>query len=127
MEKSEYKVVMDGLREQWKELWTTRFDDKVRAEGIARKDYPELFVERGTVIIATRKFKPLNFHEILQQHLPSGVADVVNPSSSSGGYRKFIKEVISRLKREGKSWLSLPTTKLLKNPPKKKRRWAWLY
>jgi hypothetical protein len=35
-------------------LWKERFDDKVRAEGVANRDYSSLFVEKGTVIFATR-------------------------------------------------------------------------
>jgi len=54
-----------------------------------------LFVERGTVIFATRKFKMLSFREILQLH---GVIDVdraVGPHPSVGGWGKFIRTVIA--------------------------------
>jgi len=35
---SDEKVV-EGLRSEWKRLWTERVDDKVRAEGIASSDF----------------------------------------------------------------------------------------
>jgi hypothetical protein len=38
-----------------------RFDDKTKAEGVSVANYSSLKVERGTVIHATRDFKPLNF------------------------------------------------------------------
>jgi hypothetical protein len=57
----EEKQILDEFKTQWKMLWRNRIDDKVRAEGIADKDYYMLFVDQGTVIMATRKFKPLDF------------------------------------------------------------------
>ena len=62
------KEVVEELKVQWKRLWLERVDDKVRAEGIAVQDYSSLFVDKGTVIHATRDFKALNFKEILEQH-----------------------------------------------------------
>lgn len=87
---------MEDLRWQWKSLWRTRIDDKVKAEGIASQDYSKLFVEKGTVIIATRDYKPLSFHEILETHLPSHMVEIVTPSPSLGGVRKFIRQVIQK-------------------------------
>jgi hypothetical protein len=84
------------VKEQWKILWRERIDDKLRAEGIADKDYGMLFVERGTVIFATRKFKMLSLREILQLH---GIIDVdraVGPSPSVGGWGRFIRTFIAR-------------------------------
>ena len=89
---SKWKQCVEDLRGQWRMLWRTRIDDKLRAEGVARHEYPDLFVDRGTVIVATKDYKPLSFHEILRRHLPFNVADAVNPSPFIGGYRKFVKE-----------------------------------
>jgi len=89
------KELVEELKKEWRSLWRERIDDKVRAEGIADKDYGMLFVERGTVIFATRKFKMLSFREILQLH---GVIDVdraVGPHPSVGGWGKFIRTVIA--------------------------------
>jgi hypothetical protein len=62
------KEVVEELKVQWKTLWQERFDDKLRAEDAATDDYSRLFVDKGTVIHATRDFKALNFKEILEQH-----------------------------------------------------------
>ena len=124
----ESKILVEGLREQWRILWRTRIDDKVRAEGIARHEYPKLFVERGTVIIATRDYKPLSFHEILEQHLPSNMADAVNPSPSIGGCGKFVREVINRQRRETRrKRLPSPKPKRSEDPQRKKGGRGWLH
>ena len=65
MEVTAQQEIINELKAQYKTLWWERIDDKVRAEGIANRDYSMLFVEKGTVIFATRDFKPLNFKEIL--------------------------------------------------------------
>src|SRR5208337_4666412 len=64
---------VEELRVEWKRLWRERLDDRVKAEGIANEDYPSLFVEKGTVILATRSFKLLTFKGVLEEH---GVTDV---------------------------------------------------
>jgi len=120
----EKKEIVEELREQWKMMWRERIDDKVRAEGISDKDYSQLFVERGTIIVATRKFKPLDFFEILQQYRDSIGGEVVPPSPSVGGWGKFIRNSLNKqhsrkrrnapepvgkerqqLKKRGKGWL----------------------
>jgi hypothetical protein len=123
------KEFVEELKKEWKTLWRERIDDKVRAEAIANRDYNALFVEKGTVIFATRKFKLLSLREILQMH---GVLDVdrfVPPNPSIGGWRKFIRTVIAnqqlskrskraqryvegerekqQLKKGGRGWLHL--------------------
>ena len=90
------KEFVDELRAQWKLLWRDRIDDKIRAEGMANQDYSKLFVERGTVIIATRDYKPPDFIEILQQHLSSDAEKLVPPNPSVGGWGKFIRSVINK-------------------------------
>jgi hypothetical protein len=83
------------LRKQWKVLWRCRIDDKLRAEGIAREDYPMLFVDRGTVIIATKKYKSLDFAEILNLHQQiTNVGATFQTLPSFPGWGKFIRTVI---------------------------------
>jgi hypothetical protein len=87
---------VEELRAEWKRLWRERLDDRVRAEGIAKQDYCPLFVEKGTVIFATRDFKLLSFREILEEH---GIGDAyrfVSPAPTVGGWAKFIRSSISR-------------------------------
>jgi hypothetical protein len=89
---------VEELRSEWKSLWNERIDDHVRAEGIAKRDYSGLFVERGTVIFATRKFKLLNLREILELQ---GVIDpnhFVPVDPRVGGWRKFIRKSITAQK-----------------------------
>lgn len=98
METSGLKEFVDELRVQWKLLWRDRIDDKIRAEGIANQDYSELFVERGTVIIATRDYKPPEFVEILRQHGLSDAGGLVPPNPAIGGWGKFMRSVLSKRK-----------------------------
>ena len=85
------KNVVEELKAEWKRLWRERFDDRVRAEGIANEDYSQVFVERGTVILATRNFKLMNFRDVLERH---GIIDVhkyVSPDPRVGGWGKFVR------------------------------------
>jgi len=95
VETTEKKQFIDEFKSQWKNLWRSRIDDKVRAEGIADKDYSLLFVDRGTVIIATRKFKLLDFYELLQQNkLLAGGEIIIPPNPSVDGWGKFIRTAL---------------------------------
>lgn len=128
METSALKEFVDGLRDEWRTLWRTRIDDRIRAEGAANRDYPLLFTERGTIIIATRDYKPPSFHEILQVHLPSGEAEMMNPSPTTGGIRRFIREVLraqgSPARRRGPP---PPRTDRSKGQQRKKGGRGWLH
>jgi len=93
-----HKETVEELKLQWRKLWWDRIDDKLRAEGIANTDYSMLFVEKGTVIFATRNFKMLSFREILQLHGIIDVDRLVPPSPSVGGWGKFIRTVIANQK-----------------------------
>lgn len=88
------KNVVEELKTEWKRLWRERFDDHVRAEGIAREDYVQVFVERGTVILATRNFKLMNFREVLEQHGITDVHRYVPPDPRVGGWGKFVRSTI---------------------------------
>jgi hypothetical protein len=89
------KEMVEELKIQWKKLWQERVDDKVRAEGIAIEDYSKLFVEKGTIIHATRDFKALNFKEILEQNQIANADKFIPPSPQVGGWTKFIKTNIT--------------------------------
>jgi len=89
------KEMIEELKVQWKKLWQERVDDKIRAEGIAIADYCDLFVERGTIIHATKDYKALNFKEILEQHQIANVDRFIPPNPQIGGWTKFIKTSIA--------------------------------
>ncbi len=88
------KEMVEEIKGQWRRLWQDRVDDKVRAEGVASGDYSRLFVEKGTVIHATRRFKALSFKEILDQNQVENSERFVPPSPLVGGWSKFIKTSI---------------------------------
>jgi hypothetical protein len=94
---------VEELKVEWKRLWKERLDDKVRAEGIANEDYSSLFVEKGTVIFATRNFKFLSFKGILEEHGINEVYRFVSPSPGVGGWGKFIKGSVQRGRPGGRS------------------------
>jgi len=120
------KEFIDELRVQWKLLWRDRIDDKVRAEGIANQDYSKLFVDRGTVIIATRDYKAPDFVEILEQHQLSDAYKVVPPNPTIGGWGKFVRNVLSKQKRFIKRPVP-PEPEGKKNQQRKKGGRGWLH
>jgi hypothetical protein len=89
------KKLVEELKVQWKLMWSERFNDKVRAEGVSVSDYTILHVERGTIIHATRDFKALNFKEILKQQLAEESDRFIQPDAHVGGWNKFIKTKIT--------------------------------
>lgn len=96
MEAPTREQIVEELKERWRRLWRERIDDKVRAEGIASTDYSKLYVDKGTVIFATRDFKPLSFREILELNNVVDVDRFVPPTPHVGGWRKFIRTVIAQ-------------------------------
>lgn len=91
MDDAEWIEFRRRLREEWKRLWRERIDDKVRAEGIANRDYDVLFLDRGTVIFASRDAKIPGFREILELWAPPEMRYAVPPDPRVGGWRKFIR------------------------------------
>ena len=121
------KELVEELKVEWKRLWLERMDDKVRAEGIAIKDYSQLFVDKGTVIHATRAFKALNFKEILEQHQIANTDQYIPPKPEIGGWSKFVKTQITgqnHLRRKRAEFYEAP--KKEKQQPKKGGR-GWLH
>ena len=96
-ETSQAKV--EEIKAEWKLLWQSRIDDKVRAEGMADRCFSLLSVERGTVISATRDFKELNLKAILRSYDVSNVEQVVGSHPSVGGYTKFARTVLNKQTR----------------------------
>ena len=89
------KKLIEELKGQWKLLWSERFDDRVRAEGVSVKDYAILDIEKGTIIHATKDFKVLNLKQILEKYLIENPERYVQPDVHFGGWNKFIKTEIS--------------------------------
>ncbi len=97
MEPREKRVneFINELKQEWKLMWVSRFDDKVRAESIADKTYDRLFMERGTVLFATRDCRPFEFRDILEKYMSSYEIDFVVTNPARGGVRKFIRDYIT--------------------------------
>jgi hypothetical protein len=89
------KELVDKLKVEWKKLWKEKFDDKVRAEGVAVNDYSILYVDRGTIIQGTRDYKALDFKEILKQSQVENADRYIPPSPAVGGWYKFVKTQIT--------------------------------
>jgi hypothetical protein len=121
------RAQIDAIKEEWKLLWLSRVDDKVRAEGIANQHFSLLSVERGTVIAATRAFKPLDLREILCSHNVQDVDRVLGPHPSVGGWTKFARTVLNKQKRARKLWESMPHRNRVKKQQLKKGGRGWLH
>lgn len=119
------KEIVEELRLQWKKLWQERVDDKLRAEGMATADYCDLYVEKGTVIHATRAYKALSFKEILEQHQILNADRYIPPSPQVGGWNKFIKTDISnqRPRRTKRATFYQEEPKEKQQPKKGGRGW----
>src|SRR4030067_2993811 len=121
------KELVEELKVQWKKLWNERVDDKVRAEGVATEHYVKLFVQRGTIIHATRDFKALSFKEILEQNQIANADKFIPPSPQVGGWTKFIKTNITSQRQRRNTRASLyREDKKEKQQPKKGGR-GWLH
>lgn len=83
------------LKEEWELLWMERFDDRIMAEGVAVRDYPSLFMDRGFVIFASRSAKAPSFSEIVEFWASQGF--VYAPDPSVGGWGKFIRTELRKL------------------------------
>ncbi len=119
------KEMVEEIRVQWRHLWQERVDDKVRAEGIASGDYSKLFVEKGTIIHATRNFKALNFKEILDQNQIENTERFISPAPQIGGWNKFIKTsiYINKPQRHTRALLHVEPEKEKQQPKKGGRGW----
>jgi len=120
-------VRVDDVKAEWKQLWRCRVDDKVRAEGVADRAFSLLFVERGTVIVATRDFKPLDLKEILSAHNFEKVDRIVGPHPAVGGWAKFARTVLNRQARSRNVVCSAPLSRRVKDLQLKKGGRGWLH
>lgn len=119
------KKMVEELRVQWKQLWSERLNDKVRAEDISSSTYDSLRVERGTIIHATRDYKPLNFKDILEENKIENPQDFIAPNVNVGGWAKFVKtEIVPKkpdLKRRQREYVA--EKKVCQQPKKGGRGW----
>jgi hypothetical protein len=121
------KELVETLKVQWKLLWSERYNDRVRAEGVSEKDYEILNVEQGTVINATRDFKVLNFKEILEKHMIEQPDRFIQPNSNVGGWNRFVKTNITTPKPHANKHNLQDASKKVVAVQAKKNRKGWLH
>jgi len=83
------------LKEEWRLLWRERFDDRVRAEGVAIRDYPLVFMDRGFVIFASRDAKAPCFSEVVEFWASQGLVYASDPNV--GGWGKFVRTELKKV------------------------------
>jgi hypothetical protein len=121
------KELVDELKIEWKRLWQERVDDKVRAEGIAVDDYSSLFIDKGTIIHATRDFKALNFKDILEQHEILNAERYIPPDPHVGGWSKFVKDNITKPQSKNEKFVEYYSDVRREKQPQKKKGRGWLH
>jgi hypothetical protein len=119
------KELVEKLKVEWKLLWSERYDDKVRAEGVSVNDYTSLDLERGTIIHATRDFNALNFKEILELHMVEDPDRFVQPNVEVGGWNKFVKTKITNgdFQKKKRALAYTPKKREVQQPKKGGRGW----
>jgi hypothetical protein len=124
---ADQKELVEELKVEWKKLWRERLDDKVRAEGVAITDYSSLYVDKGTIIHATRDYKALNFKEILEKHEVLDAERYLPPDRFVGGWTKFVKgNIVNKQSLPKKRAECYSEDKKVKQQPKKGGR-GWLH
>jgi hypothetical protein len=93
-------ATIEEIKEEWRHLWRERIDDKVRAEGVASQSFPLCFVDQGTIIVATRDFKPLHLKEILSLNRIQNAGQIIGPAPAVGGWHKFARTVLNKQPRK---------------------------
>lgn len=77
------------LKEEWRLIWWEWFDDRVKTEGIAVRDYPLLFMDRGYVVFAGRAAKVPVLSDVVNVWVSQGC--MYAPDPSDGGWGRFIR------------------------------------
>jgi hypothetical protein len=121
------KAVIETVKTEWKRLWQERLDDKVRAEGVATNEYSSIFVEKGTVIHATKDYKALNLRDIIKRHQIPNPDKFIPPNPKIGGWTKFIKTRISSKTFQIEKRNNLFFDKPIKKQQTKKGGRGWLH
>jgi hypothetical protein len=121
------KKMINELEIDWKKLWDEKIDDRLRAEGIASTNYPRLSIEKGTIIYATRKYKPLTFKYILDQNQIENTNAFDSTHPEIGGWRKFIKTEITNQKPKTERKKTFENDLLKKRALSKRKTKGWLH
>ena len=82
-------VLLQELKEAWASLWSLKYDDPITAEGVSITDFPNLFVDRGEIMYATKNYKPISFRDVLEKHFNSETMNKISIDPRIGGWKKF--------------------------------------
>ena len=121
------KAMVEELKVQWKLLWSDRFVDRVRAEGVSVNDYAILDIEKGTIIHATKDFKILTLRQILEKHLVENPERYIQPDVHVGGWGKFIKTEITSKQKKGSRAVAYMADKCPAKKSQHSEKRGWLH
>ena len=107
--------LVENLIAQWKTLWREKIDDPIKAEKIANNTYSSLYIEKGTIIQASRNYKIPSFKEIVRLNKIENGERYIPPNPNIGGWTKFTKKYITSQKTNKKN----PNPLIQKNRDKK--------
>ena len=93
------QAIRQKIQQQWRDLWDYRFQDKWAAEDVARKTYDLLYIEKGTVIQATKNYQPPNLSNILKLNEKTLRVRLTYPDPNTGGWHKFYRQVLAEQPR----------------------------
>ena len=116
------RVIRQGLNEEWSELWSTRYDDKITAEGISTKQYHMLDIDKGQVLCDSRGYRLPPLEDLYEDLVGREVAQRIYPSNIEGGWRKFAKTHFQSRKKPAER----PKIKVDLRQPQRKGGSGWL-
>lgn len=115
------------IKQNLRNLWDQRLEDRHIAEDTARRPYKLLDIEKGTVIKATRDYLPPDLNTILKMYESILGVKLTDADTQEGGWGKFVRETLTKQPRwraHGKTALK-PQEK--RNGPPKKGGRGWLH
>jgi hypothetical protein len=125
-ERAERDEFRRRLKEEWKLLWSERFDDRLRAEGVAARDYPLVFTDRGRVIFATREAKAPSLSDIINYWRTQG--RVYWPEPNVGGWGRFIRTELKKMFHSRARMFEVDRTKVDRGKRQRKKGGrGWLH
>ena len=109
-------------------MWHERINDPQQAEKIANNTYSSLFIEKGTIIHASRDFKIPSLREIMQLNQIENSDRYISLDPKVGGWTKFAKKYITPQKRNKKNLKPTDQKHINKKySPQKKSRRGWIH
>ena len=84
------------IRAEWTNLWNEKLEDKLSAEELANRDYHLLFIEKGTVLKATRSYRSPCLEEIIKMNENLLNIKLTGSFSEVVGWRQFSRNILSK-------------------------------